>query len=42
MSFVRIWQFRVASEKADEFREVYGQDGAWATLDRREIGYLWT
>jgi heme-degrading monooxygenase HmoA len=42
MSFVRIWQFRVASEKADQFREVYGQDGAWATLFRREIGYLGT
>jgi heme-degrading monooxygenase HmoA len=42
MSFVRIWQFRVASDKADEFREAYGQDGAWATLFRREMGYLGT
>jgi heme-degrading monooxygenase HmoA len=40
--FVRIWQFRVASEKADEFREVYGPDGAWAVLFRREIGFLRT
>jgi quinol monooxygenase YgiN len=40
--FVRIWQFRVASEKADEFREVYGPDGAWTTLFRRETGFLGT
>jgi heme-degrading monooxygenase HmoA len=40
--FIRIWQFRVASEKADEFREVYGPDGAWATLFRRETGFLGT
>jgi heme-degrading monooxygenase HmoA len=42
MSFVRIWQFRVASEKADEFREVYGPDGAWPALFRREMGFLST
>jgi quinol monooxygenase YgiN len=40
--FVRIWQFRVASEKAEEFREVYGPDGAWAALFRRETGFLGT
>jgi heme-degrading monooxygenase HmoA len=40
--FVRIWQFRVPSEKADEFREVYGSAGAWATLFRREAGFLGT
>ena len=38
--FVRIWQFRVASEKAHEFREVYGPNGLWATLFRREIGFF--
>jgi quinol monooxygenase YgiN len=37
--FVRIWQFRVGSEQADEFREVYGLDGLWAQLFRREIGF---
>jgi quinol monooxygenase YgiN len=42
MSFVRIWQFRVATEKADEFRAVYGPDGAWAALFRREAGFLGT
>lgn len=40
--FVRIWQFRVASEKADEFREVYGPAGPWAVLFAREIGFLGT
>ena len=40
--FVRIWQFRVASEKTDEFRRVYGPAGAWAELFAREIGFLGT
>jgi heme-degrading monooxygenase HmoA len=40
--FVRIWQFRVTPERADEFREVYGPEGAWAALFRREMGYLGT
>jgi heme-degrading monooxygenase HmoA len=40
--FVRIWQFRVASEKADEFRQVYGPVGPWASLFAREIGFLGT
>jgi quinol monooxygenase YgiN len=40
--FIRIWQFRVASDKADEFREVYGPEGAWAALFRRETGFLGT
>jgi heme-degrading monooxygenase HmoA len=40
--FVRIWQFRVPSEKADEFRNVYGPEGEWAKLFRREAGFLGT
>jgi heme-degrading monooxygenase HmoA len=40
--FLRIWQFRVASEQADEFRRVYGPAGAWAELFAREIGFLGT
>ena len=40
--FVRIWQFRVASEKTEEFREVYGPAGPWAALFAREIGFLGT
>jgi quinol monooxygenase YgiN len=40
--FIRIWQFRVASDKADEFREVYGPEGAWAALFGRETGFLGT
>ena len=42
MMFIRIWQFRVPSEKTDEFREVYGPAGAWATLFRRQAGFLGT
>jgi heme-degrading monooxygenase HmoA len=40
--FVRIWEFRVPSEKADEFQVVYGGDGEWARLFRREAAYLGT
>jgi heme-degrading monooxygenase HmoA len=40
--FVRVWQFRVPSEKADEFRAAYGPDGDWAQLFRREAGFLGT
>jgi heme-degrading monooxygenase HmoA len=40
--FVRIWQFRIPSEKADEFRDVYGPDGEWAKLFRRAAGFLGT
>jgi heme-degrading monooxygenase HmoA len=40
--FVRIWQFRVATEKADDFRAVYGPDGEWARLFRRQTGFLGT
>ena len=40
--FVRVWQFRVPSEKGDEFRAVYGPDGEWAKLSRREAGFLGT
>ena len=40
--FVRVWQFRVPAEKADEFRAVYGPDGDWAKLFQRETGFLGT
>jgi heme-degrading monooxygenase HmoA len=38
--FIRIWQFRVPTEKADQFREIYGPDGAWDRLFQRETGFL--
>jgi hypothetical protein len=34
--FVRIWQFRVAPEKADEFRRVY-----FLTIDRWDSAEAW-
>ena len=40
LMFLRVWQFRVPSEKADEFRAFYGPDGDWARLFRREAGFL--
>ncbi|MFL5401755.1 MAG: putative quinol monooxygenase [Gemmatimonadales bacterium] len=41
-TFVRVWQFRVPSEKAEEFRAFYGPEGDWATLFRREVGFVGT
>jgi quinol monooxygenase YgiN len=40
--FVRICQFRVPSEKTEEFRDVYGPTGEWARLFRRETAFLGT
>jgi heme-degrading monooxygenase HmoA len=40
--YVRVWQFRVPAEKADEFRATYGPDGDWTQLFRRETGFLGT
>jgi heme-degrading monooxygenase HmoA len=40
--FVRIWEFRVRLETADEFRALYGPDGEWARLFRRETAFLGT
>jgi heme-degrading monooxygenase HmoA len=40
--FIRIWQFRVSTERADDFRAVYGPDGEWARLFRRETAFLGT
>lgn len=40
--FARIWQFRVPTEMATEFRVIYGPDGDWAKLFRREAGFLGT
>jgi quinol monooxygenase YgiN len=40
--FIRIWQFRVPAEKADEFRAVYDPNGEWARLFRRETAFLGT
>jgi heme-degrading monooxygenase HmoA len=39
---VRIWRFRVPSEKAKEFRAVYSAAGEWARLFRRQTGFLGT
>jgi heme-degrading monooxygenase HmoA len=39
---VRIWRFRVPSDKAKEFRAVYGVAGEWARLFRRQTGFLGT
>jgi heme-degrading monooxygenase HmoA len=40
--YLRIWQYRVRPDKADEFRNVYGPSGAWADLFGRVAGYQGT
>jgi heme-degrading monooxygenase HmoA len=40
--FVRIWQFRVPTEKAAEFRPVCGPAGEWVRLFQRETAFLGT
>lgn len=40
--FVRIWRFRVRSDKIGEFLDAYGPDGAWARLFRRAGGFRGT
>jgi hypothetical protein len=30
--YVRIWEYDVAAEQADDFESVYGADGDWARL----------
>lgn len=40
--FIYIWAYRVSSEHADGFRDLYGPGGAWARLFRRADGYLGT
>jgi quinol monooxygenase YgiN len=42
LMYVRVWEFRVSAEKADQFRAVYGPDGDWAKLFQRETGFLGT
>jgi heme-degrading monooxygenase HmoA len=37
-----IWAFKVRPERAEVFREHYGEGGAWTRLFRRARGYLGT
>jgi heme-degrading monooxygenase HmoA len=38
--FIRIWQFRVPLDNADEFHAIYGPQGDWTRLFRREVGFV--
>ncbi len=40
--FVYIWAYRVSPQRADEFRRLYGPEGAWVQLFRQAPGYLGT
>jgi heme-degrading monooxygenase HmoA len=39
---VCVWEFRVKAESVADFERVYGPDGDWARLFRRDPGYMRT
>ena len=40
--YVIVWEFRVRPDKAAEFQEKYGPEGAWARFFRGSAGYIRT
>lgn len=42
MSYIYIWQFKVAKGRGLEFERAYGPDGDWVRLFRRSKGYVRT
>jgi heme-degrading monooxygenase HmoA len=40
--YVMVWEFRVRQEKAAEFVQKYGPEGAWARFFRGSAGYIKT
>jgi heme-degrading monooxygenase HmoA len=40
--FLVIWEFQVKAGREAEFEHIYGPDGDWAALFKREPGYLGT
>ena len=40
--FVYVWEYIVKSEKKSDFERIYGVDGDWAKLFKRDAGYLGT
>jgi heme-degrading monooxygenase HmoA len=42
MTYLVLWEFRVAAEATSAFERLYGPDGAWVGLFRTAAGYLGT
>lgn len=40
--YVILWEFEVRVGKENEFEKMYGPEGAWAQLFRRDDGYVGT
>jgi heme-degrading monooxygenase HmoA len=40
--YVMVWEFRVRQERAAEFIQKYGPEGAWARFFRGSAGYIKT
>ena len=38
--YVYVWAYRVPSQRAKQFRRLYGPEGAWVQLFRQACGYL--
>jgi heme-degrading monooxygenase HmoA len=41
-AYVIVWEFRVRQERAAEFIQKYGPEGAWARFFRGSAGYIKT
>ena len=41
-AYAVVWRYIVADDRREAFERVYGPDGAWARLFRRDEGYLGT
>lgn len=42
MSHVRVWKFRPAAGREDEFAQAYADDGVWVRLFRKTSGFVGT
>jgi heme-degrading monooxygenase HmoA len=41
-TFTYMWEYRVPPENADQFRQLYGSQGAWVQLFERAAGFIET
>lgn len=42
MAYATVWEFRVRSDRREEFERHYGPQGSWVRLFRQAAGYLGT
>ena len=42
MSYLTIWEYKITSEKKDEFENLYGNHGEWVKLFQKFSGFIKT